>query len=444
MKNRFTPLHRALLAAALMTAANFSAQAQSVGIGTTAPDASAALDVVSSARGVLLPRLTLTQRGLIALPATGLIIYQTDNTPGFYYNSGTGTQPVWERTATAADAVTATNGLTKTGQAIGLGSTLTGATTIAQGGNDFSLTGGRVGINTASPSARLDVNGVMKIEGANHLEFGAGVAGKQNDAGKIGYGTFSGGNNALDIVGAGTAASPVLDRVIRFFAEGGANFTGDIIGANDVIVDGSGSNNGSVGSNTLRFGIANSGGAIGSNRKGTVNLNGLDFYTNFNNRMAIDIDGNVGIGTATPAYKLDVLGNLRVLGSIYTSVGNINADFSGVNDGLVDNSLKFGPLSSSEAIGSKRTAGNNQNGLDFYTASTNRMAITAGGNVGIGTTSPQATMDVVGNAYVPNAPSNASKGGGFIRLTGANTAVAPAFATAKIIDTMPIASGLTV
>ena len=106
MKNRFTFLHRALLAAALVTAVNFSAQAQSVGIGTTAPDASAALDVVASAKGVLLPRLTLTHRGNILSPATGLIIYQTDNTPGFYYNSGPPAAPVWNQIATAGGTST--------------------------------------------------------------------------------------------------------------------------------------------------------------------------------------------------------------------------------------------------------------------------------------------------------------------------------------------------
>ena len=41
----------------------------------------------------------------------------------------------------------------------GLGGTLSGATTIAQGGNNFSLTGGNVGIGTTTPGSRLTVNG---------------------------------------------------------------------------------------------------------------------------------------------------------------------------------------------------------------------------------------------------------------------------------------------
>jgi hypothetical protein len=59
-----------------------------VGIGTTTPNASAALDVQSTTQGMLVPRMTKAQRDLIATPATGLLVYQTDNTPGFYFYNG--------------------------------------------------------------------------------------------------------------------------------------------------------------------------------------------------------------------------------------------------------------------------------------------------------------------------------------------------------------------
>src|ERR1041384_2825932 len=61
----------------------------SVGIGTTAPAASSLLEVKSTTKGFLLPRMTKTQRDVITSPATGLLIYQTNSTPGFYYYSGT-------------------------------------------------------------------------------------------------------------------------------------------------------------------------------------------------------------------------------------------------------------------------------------------------------------------------------------------------------------------
>lgn len=61
----------------------------SVGIGTaTSPNASAQLDVNSTTKGFLPPRMTSAQRTSIASPAAGLMVYQTDGTVGFYYYNG--------------------------------------------------------------------------------------------------------------------------------------------------------------------------------------------------------------------------------------------------------------------------------------------------------------------------------------------------------------------
>ena len=59
------------------------------GIGTTTPAGSSLLEVSSTTKGVLLPRMTKTQREAIAGPVEGLLIYQTNNQPGFYYYDGT-------------------------------------------------------------------------------------------------------------------------------------------------------------------------------------------------------------------------------------------------------------------------------------------------------------------------------------------------------------------
>ncbi len=61
---------------------------QNVGIGTNTPDPSALLHLESTSKGLLIPRMTQAQRNAISSPATGLIIYQTDNNPGFYYYNG--------------------------------------------------------------------------------------------------------------------------------------------------------------------------------------------------------------------------------------------------------------------------------------------------------------------------------------------------------------------
>ena len=68
-------------------AVNLTAFAQ-VGINTNTPEASAALDVTSTEGGILIPRLTETQRDAITSPATGLMIFQTDQTTGFYFYDG--------------------------------------------------------------------------------------------------------------------------------------------------------------------------------------------------------------------------------------------------------------------------------------------------------------------------------------------------------------------
>lgn len=51
--------------------------AQNVGIGTTTPAASAQLDISSTSKGLLPPRMTTSQRNAIASPAAGLIIFNT-------------------------------------------------------------------------------------------------------------------------------------------------------------------------------------------------------------------------------------------------------------------------------------------------------------------------------------------------------------------------------
>lgn len=80
---------------------------------------------------------------------------------------------------------------------------------------------GDVGIGTISPTAKLHINGGVKLEGLNIFEFGAGVAGKEVNAGKIGYNGF--GQNGLVFVGGGTNAS---NRSFYFFGEGGTTFSG--------------------------------------------------------------------------------------------------------------------------------------------------------------------------------------------------------------------------
>jgi len=155
-----------LLLALLLPAAALAQTTPGVGIGTTAPDVSAALDIVSSSKGALLPRVA--DATTIATPATGLLVFQTGAPAGFYYNAGTPAAPGWQQLATASGAaITASNGLTKTGPDIALGGTLTQATDVATDGNNFTLSGtGSVGIGTTTPGQRLEVVGNELVRAA--------------------------------------------------------------------------------------------------------------------------------------------------------------------------------------------------------------------------------------------------------------------------------------
>jgi hypothetical protein len=80
-------MKKILFSVALILGTLSSLNAQ-VGIGVDSADNSSMLDVSSTTKGMLTPRMTATQRAEISTPATGLIVYQTDGTAGFYYYTG--------------------------------------------------------------------------------------------------------------------------------------------------------------------------------------------------------------------------------------------------------------------------------------------------------------------------------------------------------------------
>jgi len=126
----------------------FGAQSQGVAINNdnSSPDASAMLDVKSTTKGMLAPRMTLAQRNAIVSPATGLTIYQTDNNPGLYYNSGTPAIPAWFMVGNNA------------------GQWLNNGTTIY-----YNL--GAVGIGTSTPTEKLNLEGRIYMTYASDYPF---------------------------------------------------------------------------------------------------------------------------------------------------------------------------------------------------------------------------------------------------------------------------------
>ena len=145
------------------------AQNQNVGIGTTNPDASSLLELKSTNKGVLVPRLTTAQRLAIVNPANSLLVYDTTLGCFYYYNGttwvalcgnggivgpagstgatgDTGLQGVTGATGnTGSTGATGNNGTNGTNGAVGA----TGATG-ATGNNGMNGTNGAVGATGCS------------------------------------------------------------------------------------------------------------------------------------------------------------------------------------------------------------------------------------------------------------------------------------------------------
>jgi trimeric autotransporter adhesin len=176
-----------------LTVSDGFAQNMAVNNDGSSPDTSAILHLKSINRGLLLPRMTQVQRDAIFQPAEGLLIFQTDNVPGFYYNAGTAATPAWQR---IADVSSDYWGL--------IGNTI------------FNTNIGNVGIGVNTPLTLLanygnNITGTDGV-GLNLRAIDWSVTGTGYIAGFYNESTVTGANGLL-IKGAGTSAAHYLLNV---------------------------------------------------------------------------------------------------------------------------------------------------------------------------------------------------------------------------------------
>jgi hypothetical protein len=221
--------------------------------------------------------------------------------------------------------------------------------------------GGNVGIGTTSPGAKLDVNGDVFIN-SNYTYSNAAA----ND---LTIGKTTTGNHGITI-----ATGPTYTGSIYF---------GD-------------SDN-------------NDAGIIGYQHSD----NSMKFTTNRSEKMRITSDGNVGIGTTSPNYKLSVDDNTittapkTVLQFDTASIadnGGYNIDFRTSSNDLADRYV-------SRIRGIRESTGALSQ-LSFWTESgtalEQRMTIRASGNIGIGTTTPSSKLQVAGGIQMADDTATAS------------------------------------
>lgn len=294
----------------------------SVGIGTTSPDAKAALDIQATGKGLLIPRMDSASRAGIGTPPDGLMVFQTDGRKGFWYAVGGQWVYIPDKTKSGDNlgnhSATRNLGLNDydlrlrgaTDTNHGLGWYGTAASTknwLSQNidgpvlyGNSGGVLGtstgstrqsvlswtnaGRVGIGTTSPNARLDL-------GQGALMLGAAIG---NNATRPAVGTIriSGEISAYGLGGSGTPSASADDGYLRLSAGGGTS------ASTKTFIDLAGYSQQSDVNKTIRLGTAGQ------------------------ERLRVLASGDVGIGLTDPQQQLHVAGNIAADGPLGLILSN--------------------------------------------------------------------------------------------------------------------------
>ena len=288
----------------------------------------------------------------------------------------------------------------------------------------------RLGIGTTSPRDLLNIfKGTGQI-GARFQNTATGTT--SGDGSFVGLGIAGGSTNGLNLwiyestdMAFGTANTERM----RIDSSGNVGIGTTSPTRELSIGDGTGSPNiqllaSNIGNSRIEFGDTDDSdaGEIQYDHSG----NFMRLFTNGSEAMRIDSSGNVGIGTSSPAYTLDVTENnssgaIRIYdsgtGGIDTRLIAANSGNGGTGRGVAISLQPSGSSNSVEAVklvGLQETASATANDSSFAVQVANtsgtlieRMRIDSSGNVGIGTTSPGSKLSVVG---LPTSSAGLSAG----------------------------------
>ncbi len=153
-----------------------------VTIGGTTPDASAVVDMQSTEKGFLWPKLSTSERNAMISPATGLIIFNA-NTLCIEINQGTPSVPQWERVKCRTGIISSLNCA---------GASVTGLTI------EIPYTGGNGGVFDSQSAASTGITGLSATLTAGNYANGSGslswaISGVPSGPGTANFSLSSGG-----------------------------------------------------------------------------------------------------------------------------------------------------------------------------------------------------------------------------------------------------------
>jgi hypothetical protein len=321
------------------------------------------------------------------------------------YSGLTGTVPTWNQNTTgnAATATTATNqsGGTVSATSIAYSTTLTGGTGVVNLGSGqlYKTAGGLVGIGTTNPKNSLQV--INDISGTGFLG-NLYYDGAWKYIGN-GFGnaiTYASGNTIFQSAGnntSGADAAATMSERMRIDSSGNVGIGVSTMGSK-LVVNG---NQEIAGGNFLSLYESTN----NNQYQLKNNTNNLTFVYNTTERMRIDSSGNVGIGTSSPVYKLNVsvADTSNTVGGSAAAI-NITNSNSGAFGRTADLDFSIGGGTVAEKIAGLSAVYTNytssvggalafctNNGSGSYAE---RMRITSAGNVGIGISTPDDRLSV--------------------------------------------------